>query len=212
MKPTVWSNEDYETGLDYLANHEREAQSSSILETRFGVEILLPIGLPARGLTLHGIFMAAPILMFAFVLIGFLTVGVIENWGINTITLLLASLCIVLLWGLNKVLKLLLSNRELFPRRHFVTLGEMGIAMHFARFQIPIGNPRTAIPWEDVRQVQKGKPCFFPPAWLRGITTAETVEVYGREGRVVIPFHLQKEQSITHVNIIKRTIKTKMAN
>ena len=96
MKLPNWSQEDFETGLHYVADHEEEAQASAILNTGFGVTVILPRGLPARGLTFHGIFMAAPILVFASVLAGFLTVGVVENWGVNSITLLLAGICMAL--------------------------------------------------------------------------------------------------------------------
>ena len=210
MKPPSWSLEDFETGLHYIANHEDEAEASTILDTGFGVTIILPRGLPLSGLTFHGVFMAAPILVFTLVLAGFIILGVLENWGINAITISLASLSMILLWGLSKALKLLLSNRELFPRCHFVTLGRKGIAMHFARFQFPIYNPRTAITWENVTKIHRGTCCILLTAFIKGITSTQTIEVQSLEEKVIIPFHLSKRESATYADAIEKAIKTRM--
>ncbi|MFQ5672815.1 MAG: hypothetical protein ACE5G9_06960 [Nitrospinales bacterium] len=212
MTIPAWSNEDFETARRYLAGHEEQARVSAVLETDSGVTVILPAGLPGLGVTFHGVFMAAPILLFLVLLGAFLVIGVEENWGFNTITLTLAALCVLLLWGLGKVLKLLLKNRELFPRRHFVTLGSRGIAMHFSRWQLPGGSPRAAIAWEEVMQVRRGGKRFFPPALLCGITAAETLEVESAAGeKVVIPFHLRDNEPTGFADAVEEAVKAGMA-
>lgn len=196
MTVPAWSEEDFAAAQRYLTHHEERARVSAVLQTDSGVTVVLPYGLPGLGVTFHGVFMAAPIVLFLALLGTFLIVGVEEDWGFNAVTLALAALCGLLLWGLGKALKLLLKSRELFPRRHFVTLGSRGIGMHFRRWQLPGGNPRAAIAWEEVAQVRRGGKRFFPPALLCGVIAAETLELESAAGeKVTIPFHRRAGES-----------------
>ncbi len=84
--------------------------------------------------------------------------------------------------------RLLTSNRDLFPRTHFVTLGDEGIAMHFSRLNYPYRNPKAAIAWKDIKLIER-KP--MPATALPGIlpkTALEVVSINGERVAILLNF------------------------
>ncbi|MFQ5450845.1 MAG: hypothetical protein ACE5E9_09455 [Nitrospinaceae bacterium] len=210
MEIATWAAQDFEIGMDYVEDHEEQATASALLETDRGLKVILPKGLPALGVHFLGIYMMAPLLLFMAVLAWLLFVIWSSAESLTLARVLWSLLCLGLFWGLTRALKLLLTNRELFPRRHFVTLGDRGIAMHFSRLHFLPGGSRTAIPWKEVRSVQRNK-MLFPPAWLMGVPRVPALEVVSARGeKVRIPFHPSKTQPNPDLEKAEQWIRQKM--
>ncbi len=189
MTADRWQAKDHEIALDFVQDNETEARSSAILETRNGVTVILPAGLPALGLSFHGGFMTAPLLLFTAALVWLLTAIL---WGGSAPDLnraLIGLLAVALLYGLYRALKLLWRSRELFPRRHFVTLSPRGAAMHFAKWQLPLCAAKTALSWPDVKSIATDR-VFFLPALGLGTPWVPALRLDSHSGAVLrIPFH-----------------------
>ena len=210
MNAQNWAEQDIERGISYLADHEQEATDTTILATGDGHRILLPTGLPAYGANVVGMFMMAPILLFMLVLTLFPIQILWSGKGFSTTSIVLILLCLSLLWGLTKILRLMLKNRELFPRCYFVTLGNRGIAMHFTRLHFPFHRPRLSIAWKDIKLVKKLSHAFMPVLFLGAlrVTTVEVVSFTGE--KVIIPFRLDGEKTIATAEKIERLIYQKI--
>ena len=75
MTRPPWPAKDFEIAQDFLEEHEAEAKTSPIMDTRKEVVVILPAGLPGLGVRFHGGFMMAPLLVFMAAVLWFL-------WGI----------------------------------------------------------------------------------------------------------------------------------
>ncbi len=197
MKESLdWAKKDFESGSDHLSDHEEEARSQTILRTGDGVTVVLPFGLPGLGIRLHGFIMLAPILLFMVLLLWFPAIVFRAEWESATTPVVVTAGCVVLFWALARVLQLMSKNRDLFPRRYFVTLGERGIAMHFSRLHFPAGRAKPAISWRDAASIETCSRVYFP-AWFLGIPRVETLEVVSKDGaQVKIPFGRLKDRRV----------------
>jgi len=210
MNTQNWAEQDIERGISYLADHEQEATDSTILTTGDGHRILLPTGLPAYGANIVGMFMMAPILLFMLVL----TLFVLQIFGsgkiLSTVSMVLILLCLALLLGLTRILRLMLKNRDLFPRCYFVTLGHRGIAMHFTRLHFPIHRPRMSIAWKDIQTVKKDSHTFMPVLFL-GALRITTIDVVSSTGeKIIIPFRPTGKKAAATAEMIEKLIRQKI--
>lgn len=210
MKALNWAEQDIDMGISYLANHEQEALENTILTTKDDTRILLPTGLPALGANVVGMFMMAPLLLFMLVLTLFPLQIFWSAKELSLIPIILILLCLALLWGLIKVLQLMLRNRDLFPRCYFVTLGAGGVAMHFTRLHFPFHRPRRSIAWKDIQTVKKNSHAFMPVLFF-GTLRVPTIDVVSSTGdKIIIPFRLQEDKAFTTANQIEQLIRQKM--
>lgn len=194
MTSKNWAQQDIEWAINYVSGHETEAETATILDTGHEITILLPSGLPAYGAHFIGIFMMAPILVFMAITILFPARILWSGENMSATSALMTLVCLGLFWGLTKILKLMLTNRDLFPRLYFVTLGKQGIAMHFSRLQLPFNCPRMSILWQDIKTLKSSK-LFFLPGLLLGTPMASTIEAISHSGeKVLIPFRVQRKQ------------------
>lgn len=207
MKPPEWSRKDYETAISFLVNREEDALVAPVLQADYSVTVIMPYGVPKWGATFHGIFMAAPLLLFMVVLALFPVFGFLNGWNIDATSSTLTTACILLLWGLVNALLLLTKNRDLFPIRHFTTLGNTGVASHFSWMHYPGGKKTTAIPWEEVKTIRQSRGFYFP-AMLTGPGSVATVEIVSTNGdKIEIPIHPSKENSSAALSEIEAAIK-----
>jgi hypothetical protein len=209
MNTQNWAEQDIDRGMSYLEDHEQEATESTILTAGDDTKILLPTGLPAFGANVMGMFMMAPLILFMLIL----TVFPLQLlWSGNALTqnlIFLILLSFALLWGVTKVFRLMLKNRDLFPRCYFVTLGARGIAMHFTRLHFPFNLPCLSITWKDIQTVQKNTTAFMPVLFL-GALRVTTVDVVASNGeKIIIPFRLSDEKAIATAEQIEQLIDQK---
>jgi hypothetical protein len=203
MTPTPWMQSDYAIGLDFLAENEEP----TLLDTGSGVTVIPPIGLPLYGLSLYSIFTLAPIPIFILSVAYFLVAFLFSGHGTPATLAMVIGGCIFMLWGLGKALQLLLSTRDLFPRKFFTTLGKEGIAMHYSRWHFPF-QPRTAIAWKDIASTRITKTLFLP-GLLVGIPRTWVVEVTAKNGeRLKIPFHAKKKPAQAIIEAIGKQIQS----
>ncbi|UCD10867.1 MAG: hypothetical protein JSU88_09320 [Nitrospinaceae bacterium] len=187
MKPTDWLTQDYNAAFDFLLDHEEAARACPIVDTGQGVVAVLPTALPGLGVRFIGLFMLAPIAVFLVTVAAFpfLVLGPPWEWTANG--LFVAGLSVALFLGLLFALKLMLGNRDLFPRIFFVTLGATGIGMHFSRWHRLFKNPVVGIPWNRVGAVST-RETLYAPALVLGIVRTTLLEVTSPDGAsIVIP-------------------------
>ncbi len=209
MNALNWAEKDIERGMSYLADHEQEATDTPILIAGDDTKVLLPIGLPAFGANVVGMFMMAPLILFMLVLTLFPLQLLLSGNALTKNLVFLVLMSFALLWGLGKVFRLMLKNRELFPRCYFVTLGTCGIAMHFTRLHFPFHRPSMAIEWKNIQTVKKSTHAFMPVLFL-GILQVPAVEVVSSTGeKIIIPFRLPKEEALSTAEQIERLIAQK---
>jgi hypothetical protein len=206
MSRPDWSRNDCEIALWSLAKYEEDIPP--VFRADHGVTVITPHGLPRRGTTFHGAFMVAPLLLFMVVLALFPVFGFAGGWSIDATSAALTIVCALLLWGLVKALALLTKNRDLFPLRHFVTLGSAGIAVHFSRLHYPGGRKRAVIPREAVKTIRRSSG-FYPPAALMGLGSVATVEIAAVNGdKIEIPMHPSKADSAAALSAVEEAIGT----
>jgi len=181
MTHADWLSSDYNAAFNFLL----ESDEAGPLVEAGGVTVVLPTALPGRSPRLLGLFMAAPLAVFLATLAAFPFVVLGGPWEWSGGGWFVALLALVLFLGLLLAMKLLLKNRDLFPRSHFVTLGEAGIGMHFARWHRPLAGPAAGIPWNRVRSVSE-RQTFFPPALLVGVLATRLITVEAKNGDTVL--------------------------
>jgi hypothetical protein len=178
------TSKNYDHADDYIAEHEEEIQTHAVIDCGKGIHAILPKGLPALKIRFHGLFMIAPLPLLIACVIFLPLSGFLGEWEVNVTTLGITALCLLMLAGLIRVILVMLNNRDMFPRKYFVTLGPEGVAMHFSRIHFPSANPKAFIAWKDVESVQRA-PCFFLPALLLGRPTVPALRIVSRQGPVV---------------------------
>ena len=206
MRKNLWKLNNLETARGMSPNDASEIKNRFFWDTGRGVTVIYPIGIPAFGITFHGVFMASPLILFCLILGLFPVVGFVKGWVINGTSILLTSGSLVLIYGLIKTFLLMAQNRDLFPHRHFVTMGVEGIAGHFARWQIPEPMGRSAIPWNRVKSVQRGR-CIFLPAFIRGSIYVDAILVQSMDGDILaVPVCVPDRESEILLLEIEETI------
>ena len=188
MAAPQWSKNNFESARAWIAEHEDEARTAVILKTGDGVTAVLPGGMAAFGTGFHGCLMFSPLPVFMAILLLVPILGVAGGWPLNWATIIISAGCAVLIGALLYVTRLLTSNRDLFPRTHFVTLGDEGIAMHFSRLNYPSRNPKAAIAWTDIKLIERKK---MPSAAFLGIlpkTAIEVVSINGERMAILLNF------------------------
>lgn len=198
MNNEHWASKNYDHADAYIEKHEEETQSRAVIDCGNGIHALLPKGLPALKIRFHGLFMIAPLPILMACVIFLPLSGFLGEWEVNMTTLGISALCLLMLAGLMRVILMMLNNRDMFPRKYFVTLGPEGLAMHFSRIHFPAGNPKAFIAWKDVESVQRGF-TFFLPALLLGRPAVPALQVVSRNGPVVtipmlLPSSILKEE------------------
>ncbi len=210
MNAQNWAEQDIDRGMSYLADHEQEAINATILTAGDDTKILLPTGLPAFGANVVGMFMTAPLVLFMLILTLFPLFSIQNLWNGLALSKIQATILIVislaLLWGLTKVFRLMLKNRELFPRCYFVTLGMRGVSMHFTRLHFPFHRPRMSIVWKDIQAVKINTAAFMPVLFF-GALRVTTIEVVSSNGeKIIIPFRLPSEKALAMSHQIEQLI------
>ena len=61
-EPRNWSENDYQTGLNFIRNNEDQDNSNTILYTENDVFVILPSGLAIFGAGFYGVFMLSLII------------------------------------------------------------------------------------------------------------------------------------------------------
>ena len=185
-----WIDKNYTIADDHILAHEEEAKARAILECGNKVHAVLPKGLPALKIRFHGLFMLAPLPLLIVCVIFLPLSGFLGEWEINATTLGISTLCLLMLVGLMRVILIMLNNRDMFPRKYFVTLGPEGLAMHFSRIHLPTVNPKSSIVWKDIEAVERAS-IFFLPALLLGRFSVPSLQVISHNGPpVFIPMLL----------------------
>ena len=206
MTDENWISSNYDLADTYISEHEEEARARAVLDCGNGIHAILPKGLPALKIRFHGLFMIAPLPLLMACVIFLPLSGFLGEWEVNATTLGISLLCLLMLAGLMRVILFMLNNRDMFPRKYFVTLGPKGIAMHFSRIHFPSANPKAFIEWKEVKSIQRVF-SFFLPALLLGQPTVPALKIVSHNGSAVtIPLllpssTLEKEFSQTEVLI-----------
>ncbi len=207
MSTENWHSKNYDRADLYVSAHEEETRSSAVIDCGGEVYALLPKGLPALEIRFPGLFMIAPLPLLMACVIFLPLSGFLGEWEVNTTTLGISAFCLVMLAGLMRVILYMLNNRDMFPRKYFVTLGPEGLAMHFSRFHFPSGNPQASIAWSDVDTVQRTSTFFFP-ALLLGRPSVPALQVNSKRGQqVVIPLNSrrsEREKDFEHMETLIR--------
>jgi hypothetical protein len=193
-----WAAKNYDHADAYIADHEEETKTRAVIDCGNGIHAILPKGLPALKIRFHGLFMIAPLPLLMACVIFLPLSGFLGEWEVNGTTLGISLLCLLMLAGLMRVILVMLNNRDMFPRKYFVTLGPEGLAMHFSRIHFPSANPKASIKWKDVKSIKRTS-SFFLPALLLGRPTVPALQVDSHQGPVVTipillsPSTLEKE-------------------
>ena len=156
-----WSENDYQIGLNFIRNNKDQANSDTILNTENDVSVLLPSGLPIFGVGFYGVFMLAPIVLFMLVISYVMFIILTANSLETQPQLLFSLVCLFFLWALTKILKLIISKHELFPRKYFSTLGPQGVASHYSKLYFPLHSTVT-IQNEEIESIRSYSTFFLP--------------------------------------------------
>jgi hypothetical protein len=190
-----WAHADYQRVLMKVENIDADLPPPNIIGDAQDVMAILPGGLPCNSFHFIGLIMMAPLILFMVLCVLFPVIVLQSEWNSVTTPFVAISGSLVLLWTLLKVFRMMLKNRDLFPLTYFVTLGEKGLAMHFARWHLFTKCSKTAIPWQDVRSAETTSRFYFPAA-LVGYFNVKTLEIVSSNGdRVIIPF---RQKSAEH--------------
>jgi hypothetical protein len=203
-----WPSKNYDHADAYVAAHEEETKTRAVIDCGDGIHAILPKGLPALKIRFHGLFMIAPLPLLMACVIFLPLSGFLGEWEINTTTLGISLLCLVMLAGLIRVILVMLNVRDMFPREYFVTLGPEGLAMHFSRIHFPAGHPKAFIPWNEVASTERIS-VFFLPALLLGRLSVPALRVAPKKGApVIIPLCSHKAERENDFERIENLIRS----
>ncbi len=206
-----WAKNDYQTGLGFVTDHEDEAIANIVLPAEKNTTVIIPMGLPLYGAGFYGIFMLAPIVLFIIIITYFIFFILTTNSFEIQTQILFSSGSLALLWGLIKALKLLISSRDLFPRKYFTTLGEKGIATHYSKLHFPF-HSKGAITWNDLDSTGC-KSTLFLPGLFAGIIRTTIIEIKSKNGGILkIPFHVPPDKNYSVSEEILNLITDKWQN
>ncbi|MFT4577440.1 MAG: hypothetical protein ACI8PD_001803 [Nitrospinales bacterium] len=207
MNQEDWTTKDYETTLSYIVEHEDEAASNIILPMDKGITAIL--GLPLYGAGFYGIFMLSPIILFMLVTTYFMLVILTADSMEMQTQILFSGGCFFMLWALRKALQLLISTRELFPRKYFTTLSAKGISSHYSKLHLPF-HSKVTLAWNDVESTRDYQSLFLAGIFA-GFLKAHIVEITSKSGDILkIPFHAPSDQAISIADTIAGLINQRM--
>ena len=205
MSAPTWSKNNFESACAWIAEHEDEARTSVIMKTGNGITAVLPGGMAAFSTGFHGCLMFSPLPVFMAILVLIPILGFTGGWPLNLATVIITIGCIILICSLLFVTRLLMSNRDLFQRTHFVTLSDEGIAMHFSRLIYPYSNPKAAIAWRDIKSVERK---INSSSTFHGILPKTAIEVISVKGeRVAILLNFPSVMLDPSLNDIEKVIR-----
>jgi hypothetical protein len=161
MPQLNWADRDYEVGYDALLDYS-DPETPTLFNAKETLQLILPEGLPVFGLHWIGAVMIAPILVFISIL-ALLPIIIIAGSHATWINgIITTGMCLILLWGFSFVLKLMILNRDIFPRRYFSFFGSDGIAVRFSRLHFPMQNPKMELAWNEIKSLHIVRKFFLP--------------------------------------------------
>jgi hypothetical protein len=207
MNQEDWPTKVYQTVLSYIVEHEDEATLNIILPVDQNITAVL--GLPLYGVGFYGIFMLSPIILFMLVTSYFMFV-ILNADSIEIQTqILFSGGCLFLLWALGKALQLLISTRDLFPRKYFTTLSVKGVSSHYSKLHFPF-HSQLALDWNDV-EYTRAYQSFLLAGLFMGFLKVHIVEITSKRGDILkIPFHISSGQAISVSDAILDLVNQKM--
>ena len=207
MNQEDWLIKDYQTALSYIGEHEDEAVLNIILPVDQSITAIL--GLPLYGAGFYGIFMLSPIILFMLVTSYFMFLVINADSMEMQTQILFSGGCIFLLWVLGKAVQLLISTRDLFPRKYFTTLSAKGISSHYSKLHFPF-HSQVTFDWDDVESTRTYQ-SFLLAGLFAGFFKVHIVEITSKRGDILkIPFHIHSGQVITASDRILDLINQKM--
>ena len=207
MNQADWPTKDYQTALSHIVEHEDEAASNIILSV--DKDITAVLGLPLYGAGFYGIFMLSPIILFMVVATYFMIVILTADSMEMQTQVLFSGGCLFLLWALGKALQLLISSRELFPRKYFTTLGTKGISSHYSKLHFPF-HSQVTFDWDDVKSTHSYQ-SFLLAGLFAGFLKVHIVEITSKRGDILkIPFYIPSGQAMSVSDAILDLVNQKM--
>ncbi|MBN4079917.1 hypothetical protein JYT60_01635, partial [bacterium AH-315-C08] len=172
-------------------------------------DITAVLGLPLYGAGFYGIFMLSPIILFMFVTTYFMLIILTADSMEMQTQILFSGGCLFLLWALVKALQLLVSTRDLFPRKYFTTLSSKGVSSHYSKLHFPFHSEVT-LAWSDIETTRVYRSLFLAGLFA-GFLKANIVEITSKNGDTLkIPFHVPSDQATSVADIILGLINQRM--
>lgn len=199
-----WEISDYEAARDFVESNEEEIGRVPVVDCGKGLTAVLPLGTPAVGVRFHGAVMLAPIPLFMLCAALVPVFGFSGSWSLSATTLGITFGCALMVLGLARAGRLVLNQRELFPRKFFSTLGKQGVAMHFPFWYFPFSKTRKKAAWGDVASVSPAT-AFFLPGLLTLQVNLPVFRATTRDGGSVLLFRPGKA---AHQEELKRLIES----
>jgi hypothetical protein len=207
MNQAGWPTKNYETALSHIVEQEDEAASNIILPVDNNITAVL--GLPLYGAGFYGIFMLSPIILFMLVTTYFMIVILTADAMEMQSQILFSGGCLFLLWALGKALQLLVSSRELFPRKYFTVLDGKGVSSHYSKLHFPF-HSKVTLDWGEVEATRVCRSLFLAGLFA-GFLKAHIVEIKSKSGDILkIPFHVPADQVTSATDAILDLINQKM--
>ena len=114
-----------------------------------------------------------------------------------------------MLWALGKALQLLISTRDLFPRKYFTTLGANGVSSHYSKLHFPC-HSKVTLAWSDI-ETTRAYPSLFLAGMFAGFFKTNIIEITSKSGDILkIPFHAPSDQATSVADTILDLINQKM--
>jgi hypothetical protein len=207
MNQEDWLTKDYQTALSYIGEHEDEAALNIILPVDQSITAVL--GLPLYGVGFYGIFMLSPIILFMLVTFYFMFLIINADSMEMQTQVLFSGGCFFLLWALGKALQLLISTRDLFPRKYFTTLSSKGVSSHYSKLHFPF-HSQVTFDWDDV-EFTRVYQSFLLAGLFAGFLKVHIVEITSKRGDILkIPFYIPSGQAISVSDTILDLVNQKM--
>jgi len=207
MNQEDWLIKDYQTALSYIGEHEDEAALNIILPVDQSITAVL--GLPIYGAGFYGIFMLSPIILFMLVTSYFMFVILnVDSMEMQT-QIFFSWGYLFLLWALGKALQLLISTRDLFPRKYFTTLSAKGVSSHYSKLHF-LFHSQVTFEWDDVESTRAYQ-SFLLAGLFVGFFKVHIVEITSKRGDILkIPFYIPSGQAISVSDAILDLVNQKM--
>ena len=207
MNQEDWLTKDYQTALSYIGKHEDEAALNIILPVDQSITAIL--GLPLYGAGFYGIFMLSPIILFMLVTSYFMFLIINADSMEMQTQILFSGGCFFLLWALGKALQLLISTRDLFPRKYFTTLSAKGVSSHYSKLHF-LFHSQVTLNWIDVESTRAYQ-SFLLAGLFAGFLKVHIVEITSKRGDILkIPFRTPSDQAISVSDAILDLVNQKM--
>ena len=207
MNQEDWLIKDYQTALSYIGEHEDEAALNIILPVDQSITAVL--GLPIYGAGFYGIFMLSPIILFMLVTSYFMFLIINADSMEMQTQIFFSGGCFFLLWALGKALQILISTRDVFPRKYFTTLSEKGVSSHYSKLHF-LFHSQVTFEWDDVESTRAYQ-SFLLAGLFVGFFKVHIVEITSKRGDILkIPFYIPSGQAISVSDAILDLVNQKM--